>query len=242
MPAPAARLRPAQGRADGPLVQALRPPAPATDDLHQGPEGPRAALPHRAFCHDLEHHIFDIGAQPSRYLLCNRSPRPAAKTNYLQRKRGTSGAVCLSVLKPDVEGFTGRLYARPAPTVRAPFWPDSPAYPTRAGSAASAGFGLNRYRALLESRYQSCSREIVGYALPLVAWFLAGRGSRPRWISASTVTLQSAQFRATLLTDPYIVPPRCGNSRGRGTGRTTSRREHQATHHDHGSLGSARLG
>jgi site-specific recombinase XerC len=34
-------------------------------------------LPHRAFWHDLEHHILDIGAQPSHYLLCTQRTIPA---------------------------------------------------------------------------------------------------------------------------------------------------------------------
>lgn len=33
-------------------------------------------LPHRAFWRDLEHHILDIGAQPSHYLLCTQRTIP----------------------------------------------------------------------------------------------------------------------------------------------------------------------
>jgi integrase/recombinase XerC len=33
-------------------------------------------LPHRAFWHDLEHHILDISAQPSHYLLCTQRTIP----------------------------------------------------------------------------------------------------------------------------------------------------------------------
>jgi integrase len=33
-------------------------------------------LPHRGFWHDLEHHILDVGAQPSHYLLCTQRTIP----------------------------------------------------------------------------------------------------------------------------------------------------------------------
>lgn len=35
-------------------------------------------LPHRGFWHDLEHHILDIEAQPSHYLLCTQRTIPAS--------------------------------------------------------------------------------------------------------------------------------------------------------------------
>lgn len=65
VPAPAARLRPAQGRAASGPVQALRSPAPPPDDLHEGPEGARAAPP------------------PPRLLARPRTPHPRRRSPAL---------------------------------------------------------------------------------------------------------------------------------------------------------------